>query len=593
MSLKIIFSELAAISPLLGWSLKAVLFLIIALLIWIVISLPTGMLFIALHNRLKRAYQICCCIYNSRTETAKGWVIRINEIRDEYCSFIKFSSQPFDRLLQKVNDIKKQTADLNKEIITAIDKLRLSLDRLKKQDHLEFTDFKIPAYNQIEEDQSRRRSAMTMLIVAVPILIALISVNTGMLSKFFEGFIDEYLSYSLGIRLSHVLAFFFSLLEVGLGVFFYYASKHRSSVSLAMPLIQTVVILFIVGLGLIESFLYLSLSAQTANITLAQIQALNGISFIEAVWLTPLGFIIVGVLALVGDMLIKGLDDFRDAGLAKNFKAFLKKIQSDLVALKENLEKILHDIQQSKNNIDSYDAQLVLVQERPVLLQSKIEEALVHFANMMREGFKEYVDNWPVKEARHIFYANAALSIACFVALAVYVVFQGQNLLAVQFLSIPFWINYAVAFILGVAGLLIGYKLYPLISSGSAKSDIGFILRVSFVVLAVLGLCIVLTPAFGRLGYFALLSIQVVLFSVLAFLGRNMDSHNAVFVVMVKMLGCLIIAALIWIMGLLTLSVGALMMLLFYVLYICGLPLLVLLRRQKYLDVEDVADAIS
>jgi hypothetical protein len=316
-------------------------------------------------------------------------------------------------------------------MISEISKLRSSIEYFKNQDQLDITNFKLPTYEHIIEDQSKRRSSATMLIIAIPILIALISVNTGMLSKFFEGLVDEYLSYSLGIKLSQVLAFFFSLLEVALGVFFYYAGKHRSSVSLATPLILTVVLLFITGLGIIESFLYLSLSAQTAKISLSQIQSLTGLAFFEAVWLTPMGFIIVGSLALIGHMLIKGLDDFRDSGQTISIKDFLEKIEKGSQAFNENLEKIFQGIKKNTDSMNSYDAKLAAVQNKPNWLQTTIEEALQSLEKEIQDVSKGYNNSWS-QEARILFYAKSALSIACFIALGAFVAIMGHNLITIQ-----------------------------------------------------------------------------------------------------------------------------------------------------------------
>jgi hypothetical protein len=92
-------SNLAIISPTLNWGIETVLFLIFATIIWILIAFPSGLIFIALNNKLKEAYQRCRALYDSYKELAKTWALKINNIREEYSFFNRIIRNPFEQVL--------------------------------------------------------------------------------------------------------------------------------------------------------------------------------------------------------------------------------------------------------------------------------------------------------------------------------------------------------------------------------------------------------------------------------------------------------------------------------------------------------------
>lgn len=580
MPLASVLSELRLINPLMSDAVEAAVFFAIALLLWILAAIPAGLFFIALHKRLKLSYQICKSLYHSQVGIAKKWPIKAQEIREEYYDIIKSTLQPFKKLIDHINTVKIQTERLNKDLETEMQGIISSLSLLKNQPYIDINNFQVLDYNPTAQADltKQRRSATTILIIAIIILFALVSVNTSMLTLFFEGLIDDYISYSIGLKIAHVLAFFFSLLEVALGVFFYYAHKHRSQNSIATPLIQTIVVLFVIGLGLIESFLYLSLSVQTAKITFKELHLLQGFEFYEAVWLTPLGFIIVGVLALIGHLLIKGFDDFREAKCTINTKSIMKQIQDVKVSF-DNLKKIFSSIESSSNTLSDYEKQLEATEKGPVWLQQAITEGLNEFNNAIKECSKQHADTHCLHEAKRAYYSDVAFSIGCFVTLVLFVVIQGNLIDVSKLMSASVRINYAVAIVLGLAGLLAGYSLPKLISL-SAKSKYLFLLSLLIMFFLVINLCAVLIPFNALSKYLIICFIEILFFSILFAFGRKIDTYCVIAIILIKIFTCFVIAAFIWIAASLIYLIGCLSMLVYYGLYLIGFPLLAVVKHR-------------
>jgi hypothetical protein len=580
MSLSSVLSELRLINPLMSGAVEAAVFVVIALLLWIFVSIPAGLFFIALHKRLKLSYQTCKSLYHSQVGIAKKWPVRAQAIREEYWNIIRKTLQPFDKFIDYINTIKIQTEKLNKDLVTEIQGLSSSLSRLKNQPHIDIKNFQFPDYNPtVQADLTKqRRSAATILIIAIIILIALVSVNTSMLSLFFEGLIDDYIIYSIGLKIAHVLAFFFSLLEVALGVFFYYAHKHQSQNSIATPLLQTVVVLFVVGLGLIESFLYLSLSVKTASITFKELHLLQGFELYEAVWLTPLGFIIVGVLAFIGHLLIKGLDDFREAKCTINTKSIMKQIQ-DVKIYCDNLKKISKDIESSSDTLSDYEKQLNATEQRPIWLQQAINDGMNEINNAIKSSSKQHDEAYDLHEAKRAYYSNIAFSLGCFVTLLLIIFLQGNLIDASKLMSVSVQINYAVAIVLGVGGLLAGYSFCKSLSL-SANSKYLFILLVLIMFFLVITLFAVLIPFNPLSEYLILCLIEILFFSILFAFGRKIDTYCVIMVILMKIFACFVIATFIWIVALLIYIIGCLSMVVYYGLYLLGFPLLAVVKRR-------------
>lgn len=585
MSLTSFLGELASVSPILRYAAEATIFLLAALVCWLIASIPFGLVFLALKNTLKRASLKGTDFYRARKQSAKTWfTIKLDNIRDEYCSYLKISHQPFEKLLQITKAVGDEITGRNKALLGNIIGLRETLDKFNNRELLDFKLIDLPEQRKFEDDSSKRRSSATLLIIAVPIIIALISINTGLLFKFFEGFIDDYLSYNLGIKLSFVLAFFFSCFELALGIILYYTAKHKSANPFITPMLLTVITLSVLGLGFIEAYLYLNLSAQMARVPIPKISYLTGLEFIDAIWLTPFGFIIVTGLALMGHLLVKGYDDFRDAGQSKDIKEIIKSLKAELQKFKENLETVLKNINISKDSIDGYNKNLLATQDAATKLKEAFETVLLQLTNTITEHSDKYKELWSKKEAKHIFYAHTAYTIAFFVVLIAFTATLGNNLIKIQPFSVPEWMNYCIALMIGFAGLMTGYILYPWLKSLKENSTVSFYTICLLVTALLIGLFM---SSSNSLLPFILL---VITFSVLAFFGVKLDTYSTVLIILIKMFGCILVGISIWLIGITGLALAGLVMMIYYVLYLVGLPFLFIFRQKDVLAPEVIRE---
>ena len=65
-----------------------------------------------------------------------------------------------------------------------------------------------------------KREGFIKLMIFIPVGFFLIVSNTFLLEKFFTIFNSEFILYSLGIKYSHLIALFYSIAELALGVGF-------------------------------------------------------------------------------------------------------------------------------------------------------------------------------------------------------------------------------------------------------------------------------------------------------------------------------------------------------------------------------------
>jgi len=197
------------------------------------------------------------------------------------------------------------------------------------------------------EAAANRRTALVLLVFGTPILLFLIGLNTAMLTKFFESFIDEWLSFRWGIKLSAVLGLFFSGLEVVLGVLLYYAGRSKYSKSIVPALKQLLYVVMIGLLALIETYLYHRLALEMTP-DRSGIAVGDGLPpWVHGGWLALLGPVLVVALSAMGHELISAINNFVDAGLEKSQQKVLEEMRRTWTSFMKpgtNLQKRLSDV---------------------------------------------------------------------------------------------------------------------------------------------------------------------------------------------------------------------------------------------------------
>jgi len=119
---------------------------------------------------------------------------------------------------------------------------------------------KIPQLELNKHIERDKKQAAKDLMLFVPLLLAVIIVNTFLLDKFFDALLEESIKIlGFKISLSIIIALFFTLIEVGIGMFFGRASigidinkKHSDE-----ELLKVFGWIIVSALALIESYLYL------------------------------------------------------------------------------------------------------------------------------------------------------------------------------------------------------------------------------------------------------------------------------------------------------------------------------------------------
>ena len=135
-----------------------------------------------------------------------------------------------------------------------------------------FNDIAVPELVVRETDHSIKRQGYANLIF-VPLLLAIVILNTYMLHLFFREIVppDFVFGYSIPIQTSHVIAFLFSLLEAGIGFYFASNDTYEFKERFVSKLISSMCILTLLILAIIEFFAYLQLSVyHTTDIPLVE-----------------------------------------------------------------------------------------------------------------------------------------------------------------------------------------------------------------------------------------------------------------------------------------------------------------------------------
>jgi hypothetical protein len=341
--------------PLLSLLLEMMVIGAVAIAVWFVFSV----LFALLHSALKAPLVRAAAYFQAIADKllafgTSAWKHSIASV-DEYVRqlsmkwvFVEQDTimfQRFTQIQETVKGVGQRIDDGLGEMRNSMDSFRTAVEALAVPTQSPEATVGQASAERVREAASKRRTALVVLIVVTPLLLFLVALNTAMLTKFFESFIDEWLSFRWGIKISTVLGFFFSALEVALGIFLYYAGRAESRG--IMPALKQLLYITMIGLlALIETYLYhrlaLEMSPGGAN------PAADGLpGWVHGGWLALMGPVLVIALSAGGHELIGAINQFVDAGLEKSQQKLLEEMRRNWTALMRSgsdLQKRLSEV---------------------------------------------------------------------------------------------------------------------------------------------------------------------------------------------------------------------------------------------------------
>ncbi len=325
--------------------------------------------------------------------------------------------------------IRQTVEEVGRKADSGLSAIRTSVDYFDKAVHslvVPGSDA-VASFDRSSNDELRaaartRLTSAVIIVILVPILFALIALNTTMLNKFFESLIDEWLIFQWGIKVSMVLGFFLSILEIALGIVLYNVGRIKDPQSIVPALKQVLLVVLILLLALVEMYLYYRLSYEM-NFDKGQANIKDNLpAWIHASWLMPFGPIIVIALSMMGHSLIGAIYDFVDAGLAKSHQKVLDEMQRTWNALMRSGSGLQNrvvevkaqcvDLIQSLRDADDPAAAVAVVQDSLGRLVEAVESA--------RKGRLEPYANVNEGEGRRIFATLTAMAISLVVVVIVF-----------------------------------------------------------------------------------------------------------------------------------------------------------------------------
>lgn len=347
------------------------MFALVVTVCWFLVALPFALVYNALKNTLSSAHEHLKTFSERLWEKSRAV---LGSVREPVADFVAQSRQKiffYERerdFHQRMALVRSQLSEIDdrtsKEIAGLSSNTKALSDDLIELNEIDLShrSVEIPDYADEHELIKMRRSGWTLIWTTGPFLLALIFLNTGMLSLFFNEMIPI-VKWFLGISLQvgYLFAFVFSGFEVALGVILFIHGNEKSDIS-DKQTVRNLIVSSIAVLAFIEAVIYAKLSMGFAGVEIKNLKELFEISlfeFFDAIWITPLGVVIVIGLALLGHTFIKGIYRVRDSGDYDAFRDQLDKAHAvttktmelagrgrdKIDSLKDRLTSFLGDVQ--------------------------------------------------------------------------------------------------------------------------------------------------------------------------------------------------------------------------------------------------------
>lgn len=328
------FKQLHDIHPFIGnlfeWSVIGLL-LTVALFL---LSIPGHILSEATKGPISDAAAFIKQIILKVREATKAIFAAALKRSNEFASLAQFRmifDQNEGRLLREFHQIADAARDVSTQVNDRTSAIDAGIRRLNDQiDALAKTEFTasnpdIPDLKKLQLDDSTHRRAIWKFTAGLLLAPILIAINTVMLHEFFRGVISLYV---FGIQLSLVLALFFSILELSIGVWLYSQQQKSATTDVRHVFAEILLITAVAALAAVEMFFYAILSSQIDPTILRPLFPAGTVPYWALYWLSPIGFVIVIVLAFTGHALVEAWDDLRHGATVHSLRSQLTAIQS-------------------------------------------------------------------------------------------------------------------------------------------------------------------------------------------------------------------------------------------------------------------------
>ena len=230
----------------------------------------------------------------------------------------------------------------------------------------------------------RKRAAKSSLIVFVPLLLAVVAVNTVLLNTFFDELLDGLEIFDIPYAI--VIALMFTLIETGVGVVFGFQEREieRGEQQAGNYITFAFGWLIIIGLALVEFFLYLLVGTSmndfdAEDVSEALIDGLYLELFLAGGWLSLLGPTIVLGLYIFGHRVSTAFFDFIKESDLERFKVDLDERYELFSTLRAGINEFSEKIEQLLSGIREENTQLNKV-------KAATSSNLDAFRNIFREN---------------------------------------------------------------------------------------------------------------------------------------------------------------------------------------------------------------
>jgi hypothetical protein len=378
-------NELSVISPILVPIAKISLAIIVCLCAFIPASLLSWIVFKAFGGPLNLG-----CKYLNAVATRSfrmGKQIQASAARKLFRFYANYNSiipldapkldvsvhplqQAIDGFEEELSLAPKLAQDREVEKTKLVEKLNASVEELgggiTELEHLDIPELELDKGHAV-----RKRAARSSLFLFLPLLLAVITVNTVLLNTFFDELLDG--REVLDIPYAIVIALMFTLIETGIGVVFAYQEKenagNRSGAS------HLVIYVFgwavIAGLAVVEWFLYLMIGTSSQEFDIAELGDVIASGkmfeiFVQGGWMSLLGPAIVLGLYIFGHRVSTAYFDFMKVSDFERFKKDLdnrfhifEKMQSGVETVSLTVREVVDEIKEENirlNDVGSVGA---------------------------------------------------------------------------------------------------------------------------------------------------------------------------------------------------------------------------------------------
>lgn len=457
--------------PLIALLLEILITGLVAAAIWFVFSILFALLYAATSDSLRRAavylqgltLRLASFAQSVWLHAASSIDIFIDQLS------LKWIFVEQDALVGiRMNLVRRTVDDIGQRIEGDLSEMRSSMDSFRGAVEaltVPSSDIAIASAqgssDEVREAARSRRTALVVLVVISPLLLAIVVLNTTMLMKFFESFIDEWLSFRWGIKISTVLGLFFSGAEVGLGILLYYAGREKNTSGVLAAAKQLLWITMIVFLALIETYLYYRLSFEmTADRAHVPDDGLPTV--LHTSWLALFGPVLTILLSGLGHVWISAVNQFVDAGLQKNQQKILEEMRQTWTSVMKSGSELQRRISEVKNRCVEFIKELRDGNE-PTSALAVVEEARNRLSAALETGRKIRLNPYASADAgdtRRTFSLFTLMAVALLVIIVLFCWIQFLYAgTAIVFALHPF-ILIAGAVVQAAAVLIASYKIH-------------------------------------------------------------------------------------------------------------------------------------